>query len=258
MLRIGGARRYRASLEHRIYVHRAQGGHIMATILAFARAVDTRKAGSEPMQDIVNDASDGHDGDADWGQLMLAAQDGDRAAYHRLLRALTPYLRAITRRHLGRGEDSEDAVQDILMILHGIRHTYERGRPFKPWLSTIASRRCIDLLRRRTHRLRHETGGGSDLDDATSRELATDELRQATPSPFDAASNAHDAGNLREAIETLPPRQRDAIQLLRLSELSLIEAAAQSDQSIGSLKVACHRALKALRNMLIKEEHFHD
>ncbi len=230
----------------------------MATILAFPRAVDTRKAASESMQDIVNDASDGRDGDADWGQLMLAAQDGDRVAYHRLLRALTPYLRAIARRYLGHGDDAEDALQDVLMIVHSIRHTYERGRPFKPWLGTIASHRCIDLLRRRTQRLRHETGIGITADDYASASVAADDLRQTTPSPFDALASTHDAGNLREAIEALPTRQREAIQLLRLSELSLKQAAAQSDQSIGSLKVACHRALKALRELLNKAEHTHD
>lgn len=227
----------------------------MVKILAFSRAAE---AGPAPRERMPNDANDEQASDADWGQLMLASQDGDRAAYHRLLLALTPYLRAITRRYLGHAEDSEDAVQDVLMIVHGIRHTYERGRPFKPWLSTIASRRCIDLLRRRTQRLRHETGAGGVVDDLSSTQAAADDFRQAMPGPFDAVVHAHDAGSLRQAIDTLPARQRDAIRLLRLSELSLSEAAAQSDQSIGSLKVACHRALKALRNMLDKKEIFHD
>ncbi|MGQ0802024.1 MAG: sigma-70 family RNA polymerase sigma factor [Pseudomarimonas sp.] len=227
----------------------------MTTVVAFPRASSADPAPMPPKQDEIPDEQAS---DADWGQLMLAAQDGDRVAYHRLLRALTPYLRAITRRYLGRGDDAEDALQDILMIVHGIRHTYERGRPFKPWLSTIASRRCIDLLRRRTHRLRHETGAGLAADVDASSDMSTDDFRRASPSPFDALVSSGEASSLRQAIDALPTRQREAIQLLRLSELSLLEAAAMSDQSIGSLKVACHRALKALRHLLNKAEHIHD
>ncbi|MGH8031126.1 MAG: RNA polymerase sigma factor, partial [Luteimonas sp.] len=175
--------------------------------------------------------------------LMLLAQDGDRVAYHTLLKAITPYLRAITRRYLGRGEDAEDALQDVLMIVHGIRHTYERGRAFKPWLGTIASRRCIDLLRRRAHRLRHELADGID----------TDAHAHGDGSPEDALSREHEAGRIHDAVAELSPRQREAIVLLRLQELSLSEAAQRSAQSVGSLKVACHRAMKSLQRALAKK-----
>ncbi|MGH8076956.1 MAG: sigma-70 family RNA polymerase sigma factor [Lysobacter sp.] len=172
-----------------------------------------------------------------WARWMVQAQDGDREAYHRLLQAVAPYVRAITRRYLGRGEDAEDAVQDVLMIMHRIRHTYERGRPFKPWLSTIASRRCIDLLRQRARRLQHEMDAVHD----------PDAYPQIEHGPDDTVAHQHEAGILRQAVAALPERQREAIRLLRLNELSLNEAAAQSDQSVGSLKVACHRAMKSLQ-----------
>ncbi len=81
--------------------------------------------------------------DACWAALMLRAQDGDTVAYHQLLQEIAPYVRAIARRYLGRGEDAEDGVQEVLLVVHGIRHTFERGRPFKPWLGTIAARRCM-------------------------------------------------------------------------------------------------------------------
>ena len=214
----------------------------MGTILPFMKAVATDASVPEPMRTDAAESVDGTPDGERWAQLMLQAQDGDRAAYHALLKALTPYLRAITRRYLGRTEDAEDAVQDILMVVHGIRHTYERGRPFKPWLSTIASRRCIDILRRRAHRLQHEMATGEDIED----------VAHAGHSPEDTLSRQQDAGTLRHAVAGLPERQREAIRLLKLNELSLNEAAAESDQSIGSLKVACHRAMKSLQNSLAK------
>ena len=214
----------------------------MGTILPFMKAVATDASVPELMRTDAAESVEGTPDGERWAQWMLQAQDGDRAAYHALLKAWTPYLRTITRRYLGRTEDAEDALQDILMVVHGIRHTYEHGRPFKPWLSTIASRRCIDILRRRAHRLQHEMATGEHIED----------VAHAGHSPEEALSREHDAGTLQHAVAGLPERQREAIRLLKLNELSLNEAAAESDQSVGSLKVACHRAIKSLQHSLAK------
>jgi RNA polymerase sigma-70 factor (ECF subfamily) len=185
---------------------------------------------------------------------MMRAQDGDRGAYQALLVAVTPYVRAIARRYLGSVEDAEDAVQDVLLIVHGIRHTYEAGRPFKPWLGTIASRRCIDLLRKRAHRLKYEF----ESPEFKSMDGAPAEPRGDTPDPSDEAARLEFERALHDAVDALPERQREAVRLLRLKELSLNEAAEHSAQSTGALKVAYHRALKSLRRVLAPEDRPHD
>ncbi len=53
-----------------------------------------------------------------------------------------------------------------------------------------------------------------------------------------------------EAIERLPPEQRDAVKMLKLNEMSLKEAATVSGRSIAALKVATHRAIRNLRQLL--------
>ena len=60
-----------------------------------------------------------------------------------------------------------------------------------------------------------------------------------------------DRRELEGAIAELPPRQQQAIRLLKLKEMSLKEAAVASGMSITSLKVNTHRALKNLRKMLV-------
>lgn len=222
-----------------------------ATVLPFQRSAKLGKmtpSGPSPaVPDSPRDAA--RDSGERWGEWMLLAQDGDRDAYRSLLLDIVPYLRAISRRYLGRGEDAEDAVQDILLVVHDIRHTYERARPFKPWLNTIASRRCIDLLRRRSRRLQNEIASDEDLGQQTVH---------GGPGPDEATARLHDAETLHDAVARLSPRQQEAIRLLRFGELSLDEAAAQSQQSIGSLKVACHRALKTLRQALAQQGRHHD
>jgi len=83
----------------------------------------------------------------DWSVLMASAQDGDRNAYRALLTQIEPYVRSIARRCFRHPADVEDALQDVLLTIHSIRHSYDPQRPFIPWLAAIANHRVIDRLR---------------------------------------------------------------------------------------------------------------
>src|ERR1700759_1468746 len=87
---------------------------------------------------------------------MRSAISGDSAAYHRLLKAIAPVLRAATRRGLARSgqpvDQSEDIVQDILLAVHLKKHTWDANQPFAPWLFAIARNKLIDALRRKGRR----------------------------------------------------------------------------------------------------------
>lgn len=220
----------------------------MAVILPFTRDAVSATSMAEAREQTTSAVSDRAADDVQWAALMLLAQDGDKDAYRVLLQSIAPYVRAIARRYLGRGEDAEDAVQEVLLVVHGIRHTFERGRPFKPWLGTIASRRCIDLLRRRAHRTRHEMADVVDVD----------YYAHGDPGPEDTLMREHEGRRLRSAVDELPARQRDAISMLRLQELSLNEASEHSKQTVGSLKVACHRAIGSLQRALTGRDSSHD
>ena len=181
------------------------------------------------------DAEDGR-----WSQLMARAQAGDRSAYDRLLRAIQPYIRTIAAaRH--RPDLVEDVVQEVLLTVHRMRHTYDPARPFRPWLAAIARRRSIDALRQRYRSARFELSvpacGSAYADVADPR-----------TSGLDAAHAVADA--LGRAVTLLPRRQREAVELLRLRELSLGEAAQATGCSVAALKVNVHRALQALRRQL--------
>jgi RNA polymerase sigma factor (sigma-70 family) len=172
----------------------------------------------------------------DWSICMARAQEGDREAYRRLLEEITPYLRSLASRLIQNRSDIEDAVQDALLCIHAVRHTYDPMRPFGPWLVAIARRRFVDDLRRRGR--------------AESRETPLEVEHETFAAP---ETNFHEAASdgraLREALEGLPPAQREAIRMLKLEEMSLKEAATASGTSIAALKVAAHRGLKSLRKV---------
>ena len=186
------------------------------------------------------DDDQGPNGDRDWSRLMALAQDGDRRSYRTLLEDITPFIRSIARRCFKQQRDVEDALQDVLLTVHLVRHAYDPSRPFGPWLLAIANRRIIDRLRRETRQ--------------KAREIALSAEHETFSAPPANLNEANfDEATLGEAIDRLPPEQRQAIKMLKLNEMSLKEAAAASGRSIAALKVATHRAVKSLRRMLKQE-----
>jgi RNA polymerase sigma-70 factor (ECF subfamily) len=179
------------------------------------------------------------DSAAAWSMLLARAQDGDRATYRRLLEEITPYLRSLAARHRALSGETEDVVQDILLTLHSVRHTYDPGRPFRPWLLAIAKRRIVDRMRRRGAIAAFETALGPEHET----------IAATAPNLYALLSGRR---GLRNAIQSLPSAQRQAVLLLKLRGLSLKEAASESGMSVAALKVASHRGLKALRVMLGK------
>ena len=173
---------------------------------------------------------------------MQAAQAGDGQAYVQLLGEITPRLRRIIRRQRRflKTEDIEDLVQDVLLSLHAVRATYDPRFPFIPWLMAIMRNRLADSARRYMRRESHEV--------------------QVEKFPVTFSDGAANTGNdvyrdpdaLKQAIGELPPGQRKAIEMLKLREMSLKEAAAASGMSVAALKVSVHRAMVSLRKAMRK------
>jgi RNA polymerase sigma-70 factor (ECF subfamily) len=168
----------------------------------------------------------------EWGLLMRAAIDGDSTAYRRLLGSLTPVLRTVTRRNCARigldGGEAEDIVQEVLLAIHLKRHTWDVDRPFGPWIMTIARNKLIDARRRRGNRL---TLPIDDLADILTAEGSDD---------------ATDRGDLDRLLGGLGERQRDLVRSLSVEGRSVQETAARLKMSEGAVRVALHRAIKAL------------
>jgi len=176
-----------------------------------------------------------------WEELLAAAQTGDGAAYRRFLTSIVPFARAVARRRSGSDAAVDDIVQDALITLHRVRHTYQPGRPVKPWLAAIVTRRAIDSLRRHGRVARQEVSNPvayeTYADPQANRDSATDSAR-----------------SLARMTQELPAGQKEAIELVKLKEMSLVEASAVSGQSIASLKVNIHRAIKKMRANLKDDE----
>lgn len=176
---------------------------------------------------------------ARWGALMSSAQRGDKQAYARILKEIGPFVQALARRYHADPETVEDVVQDTLLTIHRVRHTYEEGRSVHAWVAAIARRRAIDSLRSTR---RHRVGAESiDLHDRADERANHGE------------AFAHRA-QIMAGMQALPPAQREAVRLLKVEEYSLEEASQISGQSVLALKSLVHRAVKTLRHRFAGEQ----
>lgn len=194
--------------------------------LTFSRR---RMAIAEPFKPTADDARR--------TALMAAAQTGDKIAYETLLRDVVPLIKSIARRQGVSADYADDVVQEVLLTIHRARQTYDPRRSFNAWLRVIAERRAVDLLRQTGRR------GAREL----HAPLAFENYADDNADPAAGLHHSDEAAHVSEALASLPPRQREAVQHLVLKEQSLAEASASTRRSKGSLKVNLHRALKALR-----------
>ena len=173
-----------------------------------------------------------------WQVLMERSQNGDRGSYLRLLQEISGFLTKYVRRHIGAQADVDDVVQETLLSIHRIRHTYDPRRPFLPWLIAIARRRIVDNYRARRN--------------ARDIEVPLDAVEEMIG---DGRSDRLPMARIffREtmsAADRLSPGQRTAFRLIKVDGLSLQDAAVVTGLSVGALKVAVHRAVQALRDVM--------
>jgi RNA polymerase sigma-70 factor (ECF subfamily) len=161
--------------------------------------------------------------------LVSDAQRGDEVAYETFLAELQAWLLRYYR-HRVPSSAIDDAVQEALLAVHVKTHTYDRARPFGPWLTAIVRYKWIDWLRR------------------LKRESAVP-LAKDVQGP-DYGSRWRSAILLAELIAYLNPAQAEVIRLVKLNGASIQEASEATGQSTSLVKVNIHRGLKRLAALL--------
>jgi RNA polymerase sigma factor (sigma-70 family) len=176
-------------------------------------------------------------------ELMKAVVAGDSGAADELV---SRYGRKIFAYLLGWLKDVEEAheiTQEVLFRVCRKARTYNGGASLSAWIFTVARNLLIDRTRSRNFKLVSAT---LPLEDGPVGATASPH----SDSPEHRAMRQEITTRVREAIDTLPPRQREVVQLRLLGELSLEEIAQAVGLSLGGVKSTLHNALRNLRGRL--------
>jgi RNA polymerase sigma-70 factor (ECF subfamily) len=160
--------------------------------------------------------------------------DGEAEAFDALYRQVAPKLLGYLLRLTRNRERAEDLVQITFTKVHRARDSYLRGAPLLPWMLAIARRSFYD--ERRRAKARHE--------DLTFEGVLPEPRPQAEAVPNDISEA------LEQALSELPEAYREAIQLTKLTGLSIAEAAQVLGASETAVKLRVHRGYLQLRSVL--------
>jgi RNA polymerase sigma-70 factor (ECF subfamily) len=154
--------------------------------------------------------------------------EGDEAAFAEVVRSWRSRLAAYARAFLDTPEDCQEAVQDAFLKLHQARRTI-RENP-RAWLFKVTRNRCLDL-QRHAIRERKRTEG-------------------ALPVFPGAALPPIERLEVREALGTLPERDRAVVCLKVLEGLSYEEIGEALGLTAGNVGYILHHALKKLASII--------
>jgi RNA polymerase sigma-70 factor (ECF subfamily) len=159
---------------------------------------------------------------------MRAAMAGDAGAYQHFLRSVAPHVRAVVRSRCRDAADVEDVVQEVLLTIHLKRGSWDQSRPIGPWVAAIARNKLIDALRRRGRRI------------SVPIEDVIDDL------PAEEQTSEQPARDIAKLLVHLKDQQREIVKSISLDGNSIRDTASSLQMTEGAVRVALHRALKAL------------
>ncbi len=164
--------------------------------------------------------------------LLAAHTHGDPDAFTLLVQRHRDRLWAVALRTLGDREEAADALQEALISAFRNAGSFRGDAAVTTWLHRIVVNACLDRVRRRAVRPTVPLG---EHDPPTRRdEHAQVDIRLA----------------VRAALATLPLEQREALVLVDMEDLPVLEAARLLGVPEGTIKSRCSRGRTALAALL--------
>jgi RNA polymerase sigma-70 factor, ECF subfamily len=208
---------------------RAPGGTV-ETVGLVERSRDVTAA---PRDRLSPNAACGHLDDT----VVAAAKRGDRTAWEAAYVAYGKGLMGFLVLRLGDRDDAAEALSEtFLRALEKIRSLRGGADAFRAWLFRIARNVATDRLRARSRiALEADTGETIDL---------------VTGGPADLVIAAEDAAEVRAALSTLPPDDREVVWLRVCAGLSSEEVGDIVGKKAGAVRMQQLRALDAMARRL--------
>jgi len=150
----------------------------------------------------------------------------------------------VCRRFFRQPEDAEDAAAEVFLKLHTVLETRDEAVPFRPWVSKVAGRHCIDKLRRRK-REKDSCAEGADVSEVPD---------YSTPSPLSQVLRSEERLEVREQLIRLPEKFKAPLVLRYYKQMSYSEIARALKTRLPAVRMMIFRAKEQLRHNLRREQ----
>lgn len=187
---------------------------------------------------------------ADEELMIRYRDDGPEAVFTELVRRYERELYRYLARYLRNPTLADDVFQNTFLQIHLKRGLYEDGRPFRPWLYSIATHQAVDSLRKAG---RHPTLSLDQQIRPTQRESEAGSLLDLFVNegvgPLGELQEQERQQWVRDSIERLPDTLRQTLILAYHQDLKYREIAEILKIPVGTVKSRLHAALSKLQEM---------
>jgi len=188
-------------------------------------------------------------------EVVLAARQGEEAAYRELLRRYERPIFSLLYRMVRDRELAEDLAQETFVKALNALDSYRPEFKFSSWIFKIANNAAIDQLRRRELDTL-SIDGSPNADTPEAIEATALQISAQQESALDEVAARELGGAIERAIARLRPEYRACIMLRHVEGLAYEEIAQTLDLPLGTVKTYIHRARNELRGYLaeLKDE----
>jgi len=178
--------------------------------------------------------------------LMAATVQGNQAAFAVLVARHQADLFRFCMSLLKNPERARDAAQDAFLKAFSKAGTFDTDRSFRPWFFRVARNLCLNMLER------DRLVAMSSLQDPAFSAFGEDGQVWESEGPDPASQALEDERNqqLLKAMERLPERDREIVQLRFFQNLCARDIATIVGSTEGAVRTKLHRTLKVLRGNL--------
>ncbi len=196
-----------------------------------------------------------HQAPAD-GVLVRRVLAGEREAFDELIRRYQRQAVAVSHRLLGNTQDSLEVTQDSFLKAFTSLATLQKPEAFGGWLMRIVSN--LSLNYRRSRKLRTQLPlddllGPMGSEQADSSTGGGSEWMARNDDPVHALASKEMGQRLQTALAELPEKQRLAIVMFAMQEMSQKDVAEALGCSVEAVKWHVFQGRKKLRELL--QEH---
>ena len=179
-------------------------------------------------------------------ELITLAQQGDKAAFRRLVERHQRRAFAIALGLVRDENDARELVQDAFLRVYKGLATFQGGSSFFTWLYRIVHNLAIDLMRKPGRR-DAELAERTTIDEDTDFPLVA---RIDGADPLDVVRRREIAGRIQVALDALPPYHRGVILMREVEGMSYEEMAQAMGVSKGTIMSRLFHARQKLQRAL--------
>jgi RNA polymerase sigma-70 factor (ECF subfamily) len=210
-----------------------------------ALGVQGRKHVNSPSHEASNKEARRREAEED-RELIQRAQQGDKAAFRRLVERHQRRAFAIAMGLVRDENDARELVQDAFLRVYKGLNSFQGGSSFFTWLYRIVTNLAIDLMRKPGRR-DAELQDGQVIDEATEFPLIS---RIDGADPMDVLRRQEIAARIKTALEALPPYHRGVILMREVEGMSYEEMAQAMGVSKGTIMSRLFHARQKLQRAL--------